>query len=199
MSTRDDPKQPVRVPRIVRPVRWLPIAYVGIAIAILLLFTFVGLLIVYEAIGMMALHSTGLKLPGVRDHEDAALPFLALIAGTVSTALMSAFWLPIWKNSTELKLIIWGTATVGRITGKRTASTEENVRGPEYEFDFAHPYGATSMKVNADCFDRFAVGDTVTVLYDPSSPDKSIIYDWTFVFAIRNSGASIVDRKSDTP
>jgi hypothetical protein len=95
-------------------------------------------------------------------------------------------------------LIIWGTAAVGRITGKRAISTHENVRGTEYELDFEHPYGATSMRVNADCFDRFAMGDAVTVLYDRSSPDKSIIYDWTFVFAIRNSGASIIDRKPDT-
>lgn len=79
-----------------------------------------------------------------------------------------------WTGS-RLHLLRFGIAAIGTITHKRSEA-EDTVR---YFLRYGYPGGAESGReeqVSADQWRKFHVGQPVTVLYDPDSPQHAGLY-----------------------
>jgi hypothetical protein len=187
MSIQSELNEPGAAPRkvrIARPGRLLA----GVLFSLILLpHTLIGLYLLYSMIAETTIAATGIPLPVFRGDDPPSLLGLWFCAAFWN-GLMTIIWIVMWGPIfTEYKLLLGGIATTGQVVDKRTFTTGTIAHGVGYEIAFTFPAGKGTMKVMEDCFNKLAIGDPVTVLYESHQPTKSIILNGCMIFQLSSN------------
>lgn len=116
--------------------------------------------------------------------------FCALFMGAIGWVLFYGIWLMPWRSRW---LARWGEATFGAVTEKKIVHTNRRLLycSLTYQFKVNGILRAHCIRISPQQYDAIAVGDLVTILFDPWRPNRNMVYDYCDYIAVRMVGEPV--------